>query len=456
MSRHSLIFSFLIGPLLFSTSASAGDIVDLAAVVKTACSGIRDSKEEKLVPLERLAEAILYQAGYPPSRLLSDTPVSSESYKHLLISTVIDPPSSIETHTKNAIKSYVLRLGQDLHPDSNVSAKARGIKVIPPFPNDTSDHAWLFKNADSIRVACMPGKTTSGVLAPKSVPPIGLVKRVEDLALSSQDRKKADSATIGFKRDKTQGSDGSNKTTKNITFDGVLGLRLTDNSEIDTIFAFANYTLARNRTKPAPPLNPGQRTGDKDTNGLELGISTVRSIVVNDGTFVGDISGKFGFTSDYSKGSRRVVGSIALTPGWMPVDLGICSLGALKRIEITPIELRTQCFIQGELEYSHVFKAGRAEFNKHGDFLSTGVVIGMDVTPPLLEKSGVIGSLRYRYLPTISGEAPTIKRLEASLKYRWWLNDGTAVDFGVTYKHGEELKTYTNEDSINLSLGFLL
>lgn len=442
--------------MALATPAAAEDDVDLAAVVKVACAGVRDEKEERRVPLERIAEAILFQSGYPPSRLLGDTAVTREAYARLVIATVVSPPDSVDGPTRRTIGHYVLRLGQDIGPGSSVTAKARGLKVVSPFPADTSDRAWLFTQHDTVSVVCMPAKlppqtVIAGLDAKTEVPRLGLVKKIEDLALEGADRKKADSATIGVKRERTEGDDGSSKTTTTLTFDGTFGLRVTGDAAITPVFAFANYSLARNRSKPAAMLGPDERADDKDTNGLALGVAADDIAL----PIPASLSGQVSFVSDYAKGSRRAVGGVWLTPGWQPTDLGFCGLGGLRTIELGKFAFRTMCVVQGELDYSHVFKVGRAKFKEHGDFLSAGVVVGIDLAPPLLEKSGVVGSFRYRYLPTISGRAPDINRIEAALKYRWWVAGATAFDFGFTYKRGEEFKTYTDEDALELSFGVI-
>lgn len=454
--------------LCIASPASAADDVDLASVVKIACSGVSDPTEEREVPLGRIAEAILFQVGYPPSRLFGTAPIAPDAYLKLMADTVANPPATIDKATRDAIGRYVLQLGQDVGPGSSVTAKARGLKVTSPFPTDTvARRPWLFQ--DAATVVCMPVKPKAApiVLAqdgtaieipvidslnqPTEIPRIGLMKAATDLALTGNDRKKADSATIGMKRVRTEEDDGSRKTTTTLSFDGTLGLRLTGDQVAFPVFAYANYTLSRDRSKPAAALAPDERRDAKDTNGLAIGLS-IDEINL---PFQMGLSGQTSFVSDYVKGSRRGVGSIFVTPGWMPTDLGICGLGKLQPLSIGGIAFRTQCMIAGELAYSHVFRVGRADFKKHGDFLSAGVVVGIDLVPPLFEKSGVVSSVRYRYLPTISGSAPNVRRLDAAFKYRWWVAEAAAFDFGLIYKHGDELKTYTMEDALELSFGVI-
>ncbi|MBO9723954.1 MAG: hypothetical protein J7530_06230 [Novosphingobium sp.] len=469
MMRAS-IFATVLG-LGVATPVWAADEVDLSAVVKTACAGVADPGQERSVPLGRIAEGIFFQIGYPPSRLLGTTAVAPEAYLQLLVDRVVSPPATMDRASRQALLHYVRQLGQELAPGSSITPKARGLRLTSPYPADTVGRPlWLFEDAATVRIACMPAKPRAerpvvvaqdgtpietpvidSLNEPTEIPRLGLVRTVTSLALTGDDRKKAESATIGIKRIRTEEDDGSTKTTTTLSFDGTLGLRLTGDQAAYPIFLYTNYTLSRDRTKPASALGPDERRDDKDTNGLAIGLS-IDDVAL---PFRASLSGQASFVSDYVKGARRGVGSIFLTPGWMPTDLGICGLGKLKPIAISSIAFRTQCMVAGEIDYSHVFRAGRADFKEHGNFLSTGIVVGIDLVPPLFEKSGVVSSFRYRFLPTVSGTAPDVRRIEAAFKYRWWVADASAIDFGFTYRRGEEFKTYTMEDALELAFGVI-
>lgn len=454
--NRALLFAPIAGAAMFFGSTAAAQDVDLGAVVKVACAGIRDENEERPLPLDRLAEAILFQVGAPPSRLIGDIPLSRDAYAKLVVNAILSPPDTLDAATRRAIRNYLLALSQDIGPDSTVTAKARGIKVVSPFPANTALRDWVFQPANSVRLVCMPAKpaaqTVAAILESSAPPRLGLIRKIEDLGLIGADRKKAESAAIGIKRERTREDDGSSKTSTTLTFDGTLGLRLTNDDAVTPAFAFANYSLSRNRITPAAALGVGERIDDKDTNGLALGIT---SDDVALGNLPLSLSGSASYIFNFAKDSERGVGRILLTPGWKQTNLGICGLGHLRTIDLGTVNFRTQCVLQGELAYSHVFRVGRADFKQHGDFLSAGVVVGLDLAPPLLEKSGVVGAFRYRWLPTVSGLAPDVKRIEASLKYRWWIGAASAFDFGLTYKRGEEFKTYTDEDSLELSFGVI-
>jgi len=90
-------------------------------------------------------------------------------------------------------------------------------------------------------------------------PLFGLIRKIDDLRLSGDDRRKADAATISVKRTRTQQPDGSTKTDTLLAFDGTVGVRLSPPGLSAASFAFANYTLSRDRVVPAPVLAVGKR-----------------------------------------------------------------------------------------------------------------------------------------------------------------------------------------------------
>jgi hypothetical protein len=460
MSRNRIAAASLLTSLAGTPAAAAVDI-DVSAVVRTACAGVADPTTEQNLPMERLAEAILIHSDFPPSRLLGNQDLTAASFKALLINTVKQPAGQLPLGAARTVRAYVERLGEDLGPDSNVSAKARGLKLTSQPPSTSHERRrWLFDD-EGVKIACMPAKVGPMTVADSldvdstDLPPgLGVTKKIEDLALTGDARKIAESATIGAKRIRTLADDGTRKTSTTLTFDGTLGVRLTGPEASSPGFMFANYTLSRERAKPPAELAAGERRDDKDTNGLSLGLQLTDIELLP----VLAAAVQTSYVMDFVKGSRRGVGSVLLTPAWgkpKNADLGICRFGALKPISLNGFNFRTQCYAAAQLEFSHVFRVGRADFKKHGDFFAAGLVLGIDVAPPVFEKSGVVASLRYRYLPTISGTAPDVSRWDAALKYRWWLGGGGAFDMGVTYKGGEEFKTYSDEDSLELTLGFI-
>jgi hypothetical protein len=69
-------------------------------------------------------------------------------------------------------------------------------------------------------------------------------------------------------------------------------------------------------------------------------------------------------------------------------------------------------------------------------------------------KNGLVGGLSYRYQRMISGDAPDIDRVDASIKHRWWAGD-LAFDVGLAYADGTEVKSFADENIYSVAIGFL-
>lgn len=401
------------------------------------------------VSVAELAQAMLVQSRYPLNDLVdlarTRTP---DQYRDTLIQLITRHPG-FSRPLEQAVRENARAMSQELADPKSDAGLTIASGAAPP--SDRSLIFWYL--SPTARFACKPEEAAKTIVQrseePTSIPRLGIVKTVDNLS-ESQDRASVDSAQIGLDVSKTNNEDGTSKKSTTWSVDGTMGLRLTDQAA--PTFAYANYTLSRTRVRPAPELAPGAHRNDDDTNGLALGL------LVADWAPVPalSVSGSLAYVTDFVKHSQRGVTSIVLQPGFRITHWPVCGWGELQTIKFGPIRLRSMCILEGELDYSHVFKVGRANFAERGNFLALGGAIGIDLAPPLFAKSGVAGSFRYHFLPTISGRAPNVHRWDASLKYRWWVGNGVGIDFGGTYKRGEELKTYTDENEFLLTFGIVV
>lgn len=447
-----------------SGKTANADVAEIAAV---ACADDESGDRSDAIA-DAIAEGILYKAGYPTSRLFLGKTLDDHSRHDALMAVLVADTGDLRVDA--VARQKVLRLArefsQTMMRESHVDPKGLGLSVTSPEPaNASTDPFWIFEPGNAVHFQCgtpKPAQTVEKRLDQASaVPSLGLLKNIADLGLSGADRKKADSATFGLKRTKTEKDDGTFKKDVTLTFDGTLGLRLTSDQAPVPVFAFANYSLSRDRTKPAAVLAAGKHRDDGDTNGLALGFAAPKVWLVlardEDGYPKAGVTldAQTSYVANFVKGSRRAVGEVNATPNLGSGDLGLCGVGLEKAVTIFGVTFRSRCYAAGDIAYSHVLKVGSADFKDHGNFLSAGIAVGIVLAPPIYAKDGVVASASYRYLPTISGRAPDIKRVDAALKYRWWLSGGAAFDLGGTYKHGEELKTYTREDSLLLTFGVI-
>jgi hypothetical protein len=441
------------------TSFAAGT-VDAGPVISLACSGAttetnlpKDQQQPRALETFRLAEAILAVAGYSPS-LIFQPGMTAETYHRALVDAVLNKPSTMPSPTYETVIKLSREVGQAVLPHSLTPPADLGIDVTSPPPAHPAWN-WLLDPTQSVGLRCLPQDPPKGsverIAAPTKIPRIGLVASVDALGLEGDERKATGSALLGVKQTRTRQDDGSRKTVTTLSFDGTLGIRLSPNDVTSPSFLFANYTLSRERARPAAALDPGARVDDGDTNGLNIGLA-INQIPIARYTM---LSGQVGYVFDFVKDSRRGVSELTIVPGFKKTNLGLCSLGAYETRTFLGAKFRSRCHVSLDGGFSHVFRAGRATFKEDGNFLSLGGAVGFDLVPPRGADSGIVANAAYRYLPTIIGQAPDVSRVDASLKYRWWLPNGLAFDFGGTYKHGRELKTYTFEDAFELSFGII-
>jgi hypothetical protein len=317
---------------------------------------------------------------------------------------------------------------------------------------------WLFR-ADRRTLTCAgdgPPTLESKFTKAAKRSRFALRGKVEDLGLVDKARKGADAFKLGYQRDIAEKDDGSTKTVKTQTFDGVLGLRLSPDAAFAPVYLYGDYSLSRARTKPQPPLDPGAGIDDDDTNAWEVGLSTAGQLWSSaDDRRAMEIDARLGWVGDDIKGSRRAVVGLGFTPGLIVSGAKLCDIGAFSNKSVGRLKFRVRCRVRIEAEASYVDEVGKADFKQYGKFLAVGPTLGLDVAPPMGDEAGVITSLTYRWLPTITGRAPDVHRFDASVKYRFWLPNDLGLDVGLTYGKGRETKTYKDEDKVEIGLGVL-
>lgn len=409
---------------------------------------------EQAFTREDLAEAIVGEARILPSTLAQAYPgltakdTGNAAVEILWDGGKLSPMNPAVLNARSLAQELELRVAKG----SPLTAKEAGFSVQGSGPG----RGWLFKPGATYQLKCAPGKppkTIVQVIDEETAPPvIAITGKVEDLGVIGKDRKSIDAAKIGFKREKTWQDDGSRKTDTTETFDGTIGLRLSPNSVVGPVYAFGSYAKSEARAKPAKPLDPGKSVDDDDTNAFEYGLSVGLFPLKDSGDWSLWADGQISEVNDYVKDSRRLRLRMAFTPGVLASLGGLCRLGEFND-GIGESEYRGRCTLRVEIEGSHVIDVGTADFKRHGEFLAIGARLGYDLAAPMGDDAAVIGSVAYRYLPVISGRAPDIHRLDASIKYRLWLDRGLGLDFGLTYANGRESKTYKDEDKLEVGLG---
>jgi len=422
--------------------------VDAAAVVKQVCAG-----RKGLIDRARLADSLLTGAGVLGSDLARDATLGSNlSYDERALAAVRLAKVEGVPQAAFPIRRLVQRLEQDL-----VAGGGKvGDLTVTGVP--LAGYDWLFDPNRAFTLSCGSASSspnTEGPIPLTRHPALVLRQKVEELSLTASDAKKAGAFNIGALRVRSIQEDGSIKKVTTITAAGTLGIRLTSPTTNPPVFAYAGYALNRQRTLPGKTFDEQAKD---DVNALEVG-GSIGNIWLRDAanwnlTMSGNIAYVRDFAHDASRGRFRLL----LTPG-IAANLGpFCGLGGFNRIELSFISFRGRCVIALDAEASNVFKAGTAKgplFATYDDFIGLGTNVGYQVAVPIKGDDGLLGGVLYRFVPTISGKASDIERLDISFKYRIWVEDTVGIDFGIVYQKGTEPISLVKEDRFQLGFGVI-
>lgn len=457
MIRRAPTLAALVALQLLATSAHAADSLDIEPVFVMACAGSQ-ANTQSAVPSWRFAEALLLLAGHRVERLASGPlEYGSQAYQTEVLrqfDLAVDEDPQIPQAVSEAVIDRVMALGQKIRATTLKPSKPGTVRSLSEPPKQGANPFWPVIGAETAQVTCLapePDTDPPVWAAPTGIPVFGLVGERDALPLEGDDRKAAKAADISVERAITRKDDGTRERVTTFSINAVVGVRLSGPQAANPTFAYADYSLSRARTVPAPIVPVGQTVEDGDTNALRLGIAAPN-------VFRGDhfkLTIGAAMVLDFVKDSRRIEGDLALglNPG-KKADLPICGWGALNPVG-GPKSIRGRCTVALEGRYSHFTTLGRVTAPAESEFLQLGGSFLWELAPPARQKQGFVSHVRFRWLETLDGTVPDIIRLESGLGYRWWLSDSVALDIGATYDRGREPKTFVDEDKLKLGLGLL-
>lgn len=435
--KRLVLTALLLAPVTWPSCAVAQsfDPFDAASkAIDRACYA-RSGQE---IAISRLAEAVALESF---SGLPGDEAVESVSNPDLLLERASDRRLRLA-----ATKSVLL---QELVNDGSAMAKALEVSPLP-VASGTTNIDWLFVAGSNVRLKCAdekPPKRTEFA----SLPPLVVRKVAGDLSKIGDERKAAGSAQITFDDLRTTNLAGEEKNTQKLIVNAAVGLTLAGNEDRH-ILAYGEYTRSRVRIETSPtPTDAAKNGSADDIDALELGfLGTTR---------VADafrVSGRGGIIIDSITDARYLAGTFSFVPitGGKP-NLGLCNLNSFRNIG-GGIEGMCTASLEGDWRY--VIRSGTATITDKDQIVALGPSLGfafrrsLDVSGK--PRDGLVGSVTYRYLPVIAGTAPDIDRLDASLVYRWWVDD-LGLDLGLTYADGIERKSLSDENRFGFTLGII-
>ena len=448
--------------LAWSTPASAADdLAGVTAAIDTACAGIERQTE---IPQRQLAEAVLVSAGLLPSQLLRavagspGSPTGPDALSDGALVLVrnpdrLDPAVAGRVRVLDAILSDHLTQRGGLMTAKLVvvgaaveqSVFTSGVRLICPGKTPLAEIAGALHKPDE--------RSTGNKLGGSR---LAVRQKVEDFALAAKDS--SGSFQGSYNRQRTTDLQGASTTTTTLSIRGAAGVRLAGDAETSFLFGYGDYRLNHVRKRTAPVPTPTASDGRaKDIDVLELGL--IGSVPIGGDNFLVRLTGRAGAILDFNTDSRRLIAGFRaqpiLTQSIGPTTHAFCNFGSYSS-NILGLPFEGRCSVAARLDLAEVLKVGSASFTAADELVAVGGDLGWEFRPILLgdgkPRDGLVGGVTYRYQRIISGRAPDIDRFDASLKYRWWI-DNLAVDFGLSYSDGTEPKSLVDENKIAITLG---
>jgi hypothetical protein len=429
-------------------------------VIVRACSG----NAGRPISRVRLAEAIVIQAGKAPSEFVGGVPEAvptgtsiADAYGQALVERLGKIGAGAEPET--ADNAYLLQSTVETLEAALLRQKPgqKGPLTIEgerpteaPFLFQSPQPGWTLRCAEEDE-----GRTFVADYEDfDRLPSFALRSRPEELSLTGTQRRSAGALALAYDRTRSTLDDGSRKTETNLAVSGTAGVRLSGrDAQKGSAFGYARYELKQGRTRPAPALAPGASQSDGDTHALETGFLVSAQLTRNEDDFKIFLDAQASDVWDFANDARRL--RLKTTVRLVPIGtLGICGLGRFQPL-IPQIGLKTKCQFQLEVEGAGVLKRGTTKLGSYDSFLAAGGRADFQAFLPTADGMGFVGELSYRYLPVIHGPPADIKRLEASLKHRFWTARDIGVDVGFNYTRGTNELSFEKENVFSFGLGII-
>lgn len=397
-----------------------------------------DARAGQQLPRERLAEALALESS---TGLPGDDAISTAANPDILLERASDRRLRLA-----ATKSILL---EKLATPGTPLAKALEVSPAPPRPDPVTVD-WLFASGSSYVLKCGAAKPAKPAEF-AALPPASIRKGVADLAKLGDERRAAGSAQVTFDSLRTTNLAGEEKRTRKLVVNAALGIRIAG-TEDSYALAYGEYSRSRARIQTSPtPTDPSKNGSADDVDALELGLLGT-SRVANAVRF----TGRAGVIFDAVTDARYLSGGFSVVPitGGLP-NLGVCNLNAYRYLGLG-IEAMCSASLEGDIRY--VLEKGTASLTAKDAIVAAGPSLGLTLRRSLdangKPRDGLVGNVTYRYLPVLTGTAPDLDRIEASIAYRWWAKD-LGFDLGLTYADGIERKSLADEHRFGFTFGVI-
>jgi len=422
-------------PAHAATAASSKAIIDIA------CGGLPEGTKIKQGDL---AYALLVASNV---NLMREEPVRGEdadTYRSRLVARIA---SSGDSEILLSVQNLEAKLRGAQSAEKPV---LRYTGTIPAKSGTVWPH-FLFQPGAADLVCNAKPDDLNGIddLETTKAPRFAVRAKPEDLPLSGKERRGADAFAFGFERTRSRLDDGTLKTDTTVTLGGVAGVRLTGDKSASSVYLYGQYNLSRARTNPAPTLAPGASESDGDTNTLGIGL-TIKTKMVNTPSFDLYVSGSASTMFDLVHKTDRVQGDLVFTPTIPNLGPKAC----LNQFSVLG-KLRFRCGFSVEVLGAAVIKRGTTTPADYDSFLTAGPRASLELLIPNDDNDGAFVKVTGRNLWVLTGTAKTIRRLDASLGYRFWTAQDVGIDVSFKYQIGSNASSFEREDILSFGIGVI-
>ncbi len=443
LGLHSLV---VITSVALPASAASAEAISAADIAERVCSD-RPAGRPLNISLSRLAEETLRSNQLYLDDLSPPNGSVLQKLRALQMIRIDNEETIFRDRVIGALSSI-----RDLEAELG----KKSFDALTVANVDTSQPGWLFSEAsEAATFTCKPAKTKTilaGIAAPPARARFALREKPEDLGLTGKDRKAASAFAFGVEKKWSTDEDGVETESTTLKFDGTAGLRLTSDDSPLVTYAFAQYNLDRTRSEPAAPLEPGKRRNENDTNVLALGAS-FDYFHYREGQSSFWVTAQSAYLNDFVDDSERIRISAKLDPGFNG-DLGLCRAGSIGYFG-TSTKIGARCLARLDSEIGFWLNDGISTAKSYDDFVAIGANFSYELYFDADDKTGVLASVNYRYLPVLSGTLDDIERFEFTLGQRFWTGSNLGIEVKASYNNGTNALSLMEEEELSVGIGLI-
>lgn len=447
MNRPRCLGLLALASAAFPFGGASAQVASAAEIVERVCSDRIEEAKPRIISLTRLAEETLRSNQVYLDDLAPSNGTILQKIRNLR--TIVS--SGSETVAGSRIVA-----AQTAIKDLEAELQKKTFDALTVTKVNTSTPGWLFSEASELAVFTCKLAKTKPPLAILAAPPgrdrFALREKPEDLGLTGKDRKAASAFAFSVEKKWSTDDQGVETDETTLNFDGTAGLRVTPDESPAVAYVYAQYDLDQTRRDPAAPLGPDERRNAGDTNVLALGLSFDYFHYRGDNASFW-LTAQSAYVNDFVDESERVRVSTKLDPGFN-APLGVCNIGSIRNFGNSR-KIGARCLVRLDGEAGLWLKDGLSTTRSYDDFVAIGASVAYEVFYETSEKTGVVASVNYRYLPVLTGSLNDIERFEFALGQRIWTEGNLGIEVLARYNNGTNPLSLVEEEDLSIGIGLI-